>query len=160
MWCCGSDGYGLFLTTVAGLLWYSIAVWNPSAVTNPKCQHLQKCLVWQERAWMLSVLWEMLSSWLHQRRRLRCVIRLSVCLNWFSSSAVQVRDHQYIPSRQGVSVVYDRKKKKKNTINQTSSWEASHSWETWLSHPKRTFSPFLSCVFRCIPLMLLHEMVK
>lgn len=91
MWCFGSDGCGLFI--MAEWQVYCVILYTakyPRDVQNPKCQRHQHCLVRHERAWMCAVLWEMLSSWLHQCRQLLCVIRLSVCLNWFSSSIVQV----------------------------------------------------------------------
>lgn len=109
MWCCGSDGCRLFIMTQWQV--YSAMLYKIQALSQIQNVKIDRN-IWcdKNRLGCLSVLWKILSSWLHQGRQLHCVIRLSVCLNWFSSSVVQVGDHQYIPSLQGVSVVYDRKK--------------------------------------------------
>lgn len=144
MWCCGSDGCGLFLMTVAGLLSYCMLykiqalsqIQNVKIYRNVWCdKNKLGCFLCCGKCCLLgfisvdgsAVSSDSLSAW-------TCFLPVP-----FKSETTGI----FPPCRVWVWSMID----KENTINQTSSWEASFGWETCLSYPICTFSPFCHVCF-------------
>lgn len=146
MWCCGSGGCGLFIMT-----WWQVYCDPVRCIKSKRCPK-SKMSTFTEASGVTR-------ASLHIFRGKFCRLGFigadnsalsSDCLSaqtgFLPVSFKSETTSTFLPSRVWVWSMIE----KNNKLNQTSSWEASLRWvpegETWLSHPKWTFSPFLSRV--------------
>lgn len=146
MWCCGSGGCGLFIMT-----WWQVYCDPVCRIKSKRC-HKSIMSTFTEAS---GVTRTSLDVFRGKFCRLGFIGADSSAVSSDSLSAqtgflpVSFKSETtsaFLPSRVWVWSMIE----KNNKLNQTSSWEASLRWvpggEMGLSHPKWTFSPFLSRV--------------